>query len=350
MISAAVKERLRDPLRDEPPAGGSIEQQAADWLSRRERGLAPEEQEAFSNWLLADPRHAAAAKQMEASWRYLQKPRRGGQGAELLQEVEALVARRARRRRQVYGWSVAALAAAAVLVLAFVPFRSRETVAPIAQGGVREKPDRRTLPDGSVVELNATGEIDDDFTGARRSVRLVAGTAFFTIAKDPTRPFVVIVGDVAVQAVGTEFCVRLDPKSADVLVTEGRVKVARTNSAAEAKEPPAALVGAAQQVVVPLDALAAIPPVQAVSPQAMQAALRWRNQRIEFTEVPLKELVSRFNRQNEQKLDFEPNTADVRVSGIAWLDDPEGFARLVAASAGLQAVPLSNQSIMLRKP
>src|SRR5262245_55030239 len=102
-------------MHDEPPPGGTIEQQAADWLSRRERGFAPEEQEAFSRWLLEDPRHAAAAKRMEASWRYLQKPRRAGQSTELLQEIEALVARRSRRRRQIYGWSVAALAAAAVL-------------------------------------------------------------------------------------------------------------------------------------------------------------------------------------------------------------------------------------------
>src|SRR5689334_22953276 len=128
--------RPGNPMHDEPPpGGGTIEQQAADWLSRRERGFAPDEQEAFSRWVLEDPRHAAAARQMEASWRYLQKPRLAGQGAELLQEIDMLVARRSRRRRQVYGWSIAALAAAAVLVLAFVPSRPRETIVPVAQAG-----------------------------------------------------------------------------------------------------------------------------------------------------------------------------------------------------------------------
>lgn len=341
---------MRDPLRDEPPPGGSIEQQAADWLSRRERGLAPEEQEALSDWLLADPRHAAAARRMEASWQYLQRPRLGGQGDDLLREVEARVARRVRRRRQVYGWSFTVLAAAAVLVFAFVPFRTREPAAPSAPGWVQPKPDRQKLPDGSVVELNATGEIDREFTDTLRTVRLIAGTALFTVKKDPARPFVVMAGEVAVQAVGTEFCVQLDPKHADVLVTEGRVKVARTKTPAGAKEPPAALVSAEQHVIVPRDAPAATLQVQSVPPQAMSAALSWRNQRVEFTDAPLKEVVPLFNQRNKQQLDLEEKAADVRVSGIAWLDDPESFSRLVAASAGLVAVPQSNGSIMLRKP
>jgi transmembrane sensor len=334
---------------DEPPPGGTIEEQAADWLSRRERGFVRDEQEAFSKWLLEDPRHAAAAKQMEASWRRLQKPRRAGQGTELLQEIDALVAHRSRQRRHVYGWSLAALAAAAVLVVVYMPFRSRETAVPIAQGSVREKPDRLTLPDGSVVELNAQAEIEPDFTAAQRNVRLAAGTALFTVAKDPTRPFVVTMGDIAVRAVGTEFCVQLDPKNVDVLVTEGRVKVERTASSGDVKEPPTAFVSVAHRVVVPLDAPAAVLHVQSASPQAIQAALRWRNQRVEFIDVPLKDVAQHFNQQNEQKLEIEIKAAEIRVSGIYWLDDPEGFSRLIASSAGLEVVPLSSQRIMLRK-
>jgi transmembrane sensor len=333
----------------EPLSGGTIEQQAADWLSRRERGFVPDEQEAFSKWLLEDPHHATAARQIETSWRSLQKPRLAGQGAEFLQAIEALVARRSRRRRQIYGWSFAALAAAAVFVLAFMPFRPRETAAPIAQGEVREKPDLSTLPDGSIVELNAQAAIAPDFTGTLRTVRLVAGTAFFTVAKDPARPFVVTAGDVAVQAVGTEFCVHLDPKNADVLVTEGRVKVERTTSSADMTEPPTAFVSVEHRVIVPLDEPTAVLHVQSASPQAIQSALRWRNQRVEFTDVPLKEVAQHFNRQNEQKLEIVGKAAEIPISGIYWLDDPEGFSRLIAASAGLEVIPFSSQRIILRQ-
>jgi transmembrane sensor len=350
LISLAVKERTGNPMHCEPPSRGTIEQQAADWLSRRERGFAPEEQAAFGNWLLDDPRHAAAARQMEASWRFLQKPLRAAQGAELLQEIDLLVSRRSRRRQQLLGWSFAAFATAAVLVLTFVPFRPRETAAPIAQVSVREKPDRLELPDGSIVELNAQAEIVPDFSATRRNVQLVAGTALFTVAKDPTRPFVVTMRDVAVRAVGTEFCVQLDPKNVDVLVTEGRVIVERTASSGGVTEPPTALVSVDHRVLVPLDAPAAVLQVQSASPQAIQRALRWRNQRFEFTDVPLNVVAQHFNQQNEQKLEIDIQAAEVRVSGIYWLDDPEGFSRLIAASAGLQAIPVSSRRIILRKP
>ena len=349
MIQPAVKERPPNPMHDSPLANGTIEQHAADWLSRRERGFAAEEQEAFSRWLLQDPRHAAAAKQMEASWRYLQKPRRAGQTAELLQEIDLLIARRARRRRRIYGWSFTALAAAALVVLAFVPFRPGESAAPIAPGWV-QKPDRLTLPDGSVVELNALAAIVPDFTAARRNVRLVAGTALFTVAKDPSRPFVVTAGGVTVQAVGTEFCVEFDPKNIDVLVTEGRVKVERTTSSAGTKEPPSAFVNVAHRVVVPMDSSTADLEVQFVSKQAMEAALRWRNLRVEFTEMPLKDVVQLFNQQNEQKLEIEPKVAEVRISGTLWLDDPDGSSRLIAASAGLEAIHRPDRRILLRQP
>jgi transmembrane sensor len=332
----------------EPPAGGTIEQQASDWLSRRERGFAPEEQAAFSQWLLEGPRHAAAARQLEASWQFLQKPRRAGQSAQLLETIEIAVARRSRRRRQIFSWSAAALAAAAVLVLVFVPFRPREVAAPVMHVGVQPKPDRHTLPDGSVVELNAQAEIATEFTAARRNVRLAAGSAFFTVAKDSARPFVVTVGDVTVQAIGTEFCVQLDPRNADVLVTEGRVKVEKTASGS-AKETAHALVSVDQRVIVPLDASTGPLQVQSVSAQAIQVALRWRNLRVEFTELPLKDVAQLFNRQNEQQLEVDVKAAGVRVSGIYWLDDPESFSRLIAFSAGLEVTPLSNQRIVLRK-
>jgi ferric-dicitrate binding protein FerR (iron transport regulator) len=114
--------------------------------------------------------------------------------------------------------------------------------------------------------------------------------------------------------------------------------------------PPAAFVNIARRVVVPLDAPTAVLHVQSMSSQAIEAALRWRHQRFEFTDVPLKEVVRLFNRQNEQKLELEGKVADLRISGFFWLDDPEGASRLIASSAGLQAIHHPGQRIMLRQP
>ena len=63
-----------------------------------------------------------------------------------------------------------------------------------------------------------------------RNVRIDKGEAWFQVAKDKKRPFVVAAGDVRVRAVGTAFSVRRLEEGADVQVTEGVVEVFRPES------------------------------------------------------------------------------------------------------------------------
>jgi len=202
------------------------EEVAADWLARREAGLSVDEQAEFSRWLLADPRHADAVQRIESTWRLLRKPRFTGQADEVARAVELLVERRT-RRRLLTGVGVATLAAAAALVMAILPLKTVPMERDRVADSVTLKPERRTLLDGSVVELNAGAEIEVDFAAERRDVRLVQGAAHFAVARDPSRPFVVTAGRVAVRAVGTEFMVQFAPDEVGVLVTEGRVAVER---------------------------------------------------------------------------------------------------------------------------
>src|SRR3546814_20539025 len=50
------------------------------------------------------------------------------------------------------------------------------------------------------------------------------GEAWFQVAHDAHRPFVVDIGSVRVRAVGTAFSVRQNPEGVDILVTEGVVE------------------------------------------------------------------------------------------------------------------------------
>lgn len=89
--------------------------------------------------------------------------------------------------------------------------------------GVREL----ALKDGSELSLKTHAKlvIPDTFIGEERKVELVAGQAYFEIARDTSHPFVVAVRELEVAVLGTEFDVKLDEESGDVRVnvTEGRV-------------------------------------------------------------------------------------------------------------------------------
>ncbi|MEQ8880619.1 MAG: FecR domain-containing protein [Cyclobacteriaceae bacterium] len=97
---------------------------------------------------------------------------------------------------------------------------------------VKENPSGRKsqifLPDGSAVWLNAESKIEylEDKVNNRRLVKL-AGEAFFDVAKDHQRAFVVTTSNCSITAVGTQFNVRAFPEDIDhkISLHEGIVSV-----------------------------------------------------------------------------------------------------------------------------
>src|SRR3546814_10232647 len=84
---------------------------------------------------------------------------------------------------------------------------------------------RGPLADGSIAAINTASAIDVKLDDAARHVRVVEGEAWFQVARDKQRPFVVAAGRARVRAVGTAFSVRRRAGGADVLVTVGGVEV-----------------------------------------------------------------------------------------------------------------------------
>lgn len=82
---------------------------------------------------------------------------------------------------------------------------------------------RIELDDGSVVTLGPASAIDIDYTAASRTVRLLAGMAYFEVASAPSRPFSVLSDAVTATALGTAYDVSNDAGIVSVSVDHGRV-------------------------------------------------------------------------------------------------------------------------------
>ncbi|MRG47387.1 DUF4974 domain-containing protein [Chitinophaga sp. SYP-B3965] len=84
------------------------------------------------------------------------------------------------------------------------------------------------LPDGTKVWLNAASSLyfPAEFTGKERNVKLT-GEAYFEVAKNAQKPFIVNVADVNVEVLGTHFNVMAyaDEKSIKTSLFEGAVKI-----------------------------------------------------------------------------------------------------------------------------
>jgi len=82
------------------------------------------------------------------------------------------------------------------------------------------------LDDGSMVRLAPGSAVKIAYAPDSRSVELLAGEAYFEVARDPARPFNVRSGSAAVTVLGTGFDVRRGDNGTDVAVKHGRVRVA----------------------------------------------------------------------------------------------------------------------------
>ena len=86
--------------------------------------------------------------------------------------------------------------------------------------------EKHTLSDGSIVWLNQNSRLDypETFNGNQRVVKL-EGEAFFDIAKDETKPFIIQIDEALVKVLGTSFNVRSYEAEEEVEVTVRSGKV-----------------------------------------------------------------------------------------------------------------------------
>ena len=91
-----------------------------------------------------------------------------------------------------------------------------------------------TLPDGSVITLNKRSVLSypKQFSGNTRTVNL-EGEAFFSVAPDKAKPFIIHTGDVGIKVVGTSFNVRNTADKTEVIVETGIVQVSKEQQSVE---------------------------------------------------------------------------------------------------------------------
>ena len=316
------------------PSEQEVALAASHWIVRTDRGLTAEEQDEYSAWLAADPRHGVWLARRRQTWAEFDALTEWRPEHSAEPNPDLLAAPRPRRR----GWrlvfpSVLALAAGLAVWLSVSPPLAAVKTEPVS--AIVSAYESRALDDGSVVELNGGAHIEVNFTTEERRVRLVRGEAHFIVAKNPLRPFVVEAGGVAVRAVGTAFDVLLGGHAVEVVVTEGRVRVDPPAAAAALQQVPD--VAAGQRVVVAL-AGGQISAVTTISPDEMARRLAWQPRLLDFSATPLEAVAAEFNRRNRTQLVLaDPALRLMPIVASFRSDNVDGFVRMLELSAGVSA-------------
>lgn len=332
--------------------------QASEWLVLLEAGeVTADDRARFAAWLREHPSHEAAFDEVKVTWGRLHamgERARDISGTEpdpdaVVKYVARLAGRARHGRRLAWGTTAAALLVVSVAGMLMYSFDSstlyRTTV------GEHETV---ILSDRSTVELNTDTELLVTYTDTTRSVDLRRGEAYFDVARDLERPFVVKAGRGAIRAVGTGFVVQVKPDEVvAVTVTEGVVEVTHDVRRRPVSSAPDVEV---QDLSVPtvskgqrVEYARQVGRPVVVPPEELDRNLAWRQGMLIFDDQSLDEVIREVERYTDTRLIIvDGDLRELRIGGAfragdvnALLEVLENGFNIVVERDGRRAVYLN---------
>jgi transmembrane sensor len=350
----------------------SVLQEAAQWSLELATGDIPAERIAqWQQWLAASEAHRDAFDRIQSTWCAVDRYATGTVAWPSREEVASdaydgsvavsvwrarVATRRSSRRGRSWAPAVlrrhpwltvgfAASAVAALTALAVLPvMRSVQSAQPVVTVVETSSGENRDvqLGDGSVVSAGAQSVLWATLSAGSREVTLERGEAFFRVAKDPARPFVVRIGSTTVAAVGTAFNVRRAGERVVVGVSEGIVKVDAPAPAAAPTvqgqpERPVirtARLGVGQQLSI--DAASGSASLQAVDVIGIAA---WRNGLLQYRDEPLRSVIADLTRYSARDIVIaNPQIADLRITGTVFANDVNSWLQSLETALPVRVV------------
>lgn len=235
------------------------------------------------------------------------------------------------KNKRAFSLNVAAVAAAIFLglPLAFVAQHHLSAKQVIVTGASQWH--RMTLPDGTVVHIDACSRVEIGYSKHARIVHLYEGAAVFEVTKDAKRPFIARTSLVDARAVGTRFGISLHA-GVTTTVSEGVVEVSVRGRA----ERQAMTLNAGEELHVSDDVLRS----SHLAPVDAERKLQWAKGMLQLGGMTIAEGVEQMNRRNRTQIVVETPTLAPKVVEVAnvKVGSPEEYAKIIAAEPGVTMI------------
>jgi len=198
------------------------------------------------------------------------------------------------------------------------------------------------LEDGSRLRLDTASQVRVRFGSSERAIELVSGQAFFEVAHDAARPFVVLADGASITALGTRFDVSRTNARVEVTLVEGKVRVDGETAGA----PASWTLKPGQQVAMGPGLTKSV--VRTVD---VGAATSWTTGRLVFQGVPLASAIEEVNRYSPRKVVLEDPKLGARpVTGVFDSGDTDAFVAAVGDVYDLRVDQADAREIRLKPP
>jgi len=191
------------------------------------------------------------------------------------------------------------------------------------------------LSDGSRIILGGRTVISVAYEARRRSVDLIQGQAWFMVAHNVQRPFVVSAGDGTITAVGTAFLVTRNTDRVVVAVTEGTVEVSAQRTTSRS---PGLVQGADRPLLSPIRvsrgeelAFGDDGVLSPVRPADAHAAIGWTQGWLTFDDQSLRYVIETINRYSPRHIVVNAPADGLRFSGIVFENQIEEWLQSLEA-------------------
>ncbi len=297
----------------------TAKEQALGWFTRLNSDNADkEDHRAFVSWLSQSPENRAEYAALENIWLdlgHVKDPR-----SNVVSLPQQSHGRQFSRRQFFMGGTLAASLAGVAVINGWHRYLLSDYHT--AAGEIKEV----KLEDGSRVVLDADSALAASFSRKERRVSLQKGRAFFEVAKDRERPFLVDMSEGEVRALGTQFTVHQWADRVTVSVAESAVGIVAPNSSRMK-------IAAGQSVSYHADGF------DEIRPFSLSTGLAWQSGKLVFEDRPFRQVVDDLNRYRTGRI-FVTDTSllDLRVSGVFDLSDPEKILKNIVKTLPVRLV------------
>ncbi|HKU97242.1 MAG TPA: FecR family protein [Vineibacter sp.] len=303
----------------------------------RDQDASEADRAAFARWLADDPANQAAWERTQRLWSRLDDLT-----PHLRHRLHAEIGNRGHapamsgpatgrsRRAWLQGAAAAALVVAGGGYALTVP-------GPFADYRTRTAERRTvTLPDGSTMELGSNTAVSLAFDSDIRRLVLHAGEAFFQVAADARRPFIVAADRGATRALGTAFNIKRQADAVTVSVIEHAVAVSVDGQ-------PAVTVGQGQQVRYDHRRLDAVRAADVADVQA------WRRDRLVFRDSPLRAVIADLERYRSGRIVItDDRIARIPVTGVFHARQTDAALATIADTLPVRVTRASDLLVFIR--
>ncbi|MGS2722385.1 FecR family protein [Porticoccus sp. GXU_MW_L64] len=320
----------------------AVNQQANEWLTLQNSGeFAPHQQAELKKWLEASGDHREGYRQAQMIWDGLADMANTPEAGRLRNSVTQPSV-----KTGVLQWlfTAPAMALAASLVVAaglFLLLPSLQTNNSATENYLAAAGEIRqiTLADNTQVLLGADSAIEVTYRDNRRTVSLLRGEAFFDVASNPNRPFVVDTEQLQVTVVGTRFEVSKRTSSVSVAVEEGIVDVADLSAGADI---PSRLTAHQKVVKHPYTTLSDIVTV------APDEVASWRNGRLIYRDVPLRDIIADANRYFDGTIMLTADSLfDQRITLTVNIEDIASLPTSLGKMLPIKSTAVDDHTVIL---